>query len=759
MVLILAEKEVLAKAIADALPGSRNYLGGGAVQIGDYVIVYASGHLLELKMPEDYDPALKNWELDNLPIYFPHWEKKVKVRDGDRRGPDPGERLAVIEKYLKTASMVIHAGDPDDEGQYLIDEILEWFHYKGPVMRMKTGNTTVAGLSRAMETLEDNANHVKEGLAAYARNVGDLIVGVNISRYYSLNNDPVLLSVGRVQTPTLGLVVKRDYLIENHIAVKYYTVKADLSVDGTPVQARYTPRKDDPNLEDGRIIKAEYANSIADMLKQMPPATGKVTVSTEKENPPLPFNQSKLAVYCERNWGYSPDLTLSITQSLRDKYNAISYNRTECQYLSDDQFNEAPGIMAHVVQNIGFRPKEMDMSIKSRAFDSKYVDGSGAVAHPAITPQAVNVDLNALTEQERNVYLAICKYYMAQFMPPAEKSKTKLIVPASDGATLETASTVITKPGYRKIFKEAKPEESSPLSSIPAGEHTVSPLGASVEEGTTSPPPRYTQATLQDDMSHIAKYIEDPKIKEIMLLKDKDKREDNGAIGTTATRASIIKGLLSHNFIETVSKNKIKSTTLGRELIRILPSELREPNMTGLWWCIQEDIKNGSASVETLTDNVMEMVQRVLHTQYPKVDQSLLPQSYIRSRNGQREELGKCPLCGSPVVEGKTGYGCSAWKSGCKFVLWKKPKMPMLKNITFSASDAKTLLNGGKVLKRGLAKRDGGTFDAYLKLENNPGNPYGPSIAPDFSVRPPARGQKSSGKSGGRTGKRGVKKK
>jgi len=240
-----------------------------------------------------------------------------------------------------------------------------------------------------------------DGQAAYARSVADRMVGVNLSRYFTLNNPPALLTIGRVQTPTLGLVVKRDTLIKNHAMIKYYTVKAELDVESTKIPAKYVPQKDDEKLENGRITDKEYAKAILDMLPQMSPTEGTVTVSEEKEQPPLPFNLVELSVYCEKHWGYTPNQTLDITQSLRDNYNAIFYNRSDCQYLSSDQFDEAPAVMDCVTNNISFKPSEMDMRIKSRAFDDAYIEGSGTVAHLAIIPQAVHVDLSKLTVQEK----------------------------------------------------------------------------------------------------------------------------------------------------------------------------------------------------------------------------------------------------------------------------------------------------------------------------------------------------------------------
>lgn len=260
--LILAEKKQLGDLIAQAIPGAARSDRGATVK-GDYVIVCSQGHLLSLKEPEDYDAALGKWDLSALPIYFPNWQTKIKEYNG--RGVNPNERVARIGELLKQCSCVIHAGDPDEEGQLLIDELLRWHHYRGPVYRLATGDTSIPALQRALNNLKDNRLFENMGWSAYARSVADLMVGVNMSRYYSLVNN-ASLTVGRVQSPTLGLVVERDMLIENHVKTKYYEVSAKTSVEGKVVETKYRPKKDDPHLTDGLILERPYAESKSAMI-------------------------------------------------------------------------------------------------------------------------------------------------------------------------------------------------------------------------------------------------------------------------------------------------------------------------------------------------------------------------------------------------------------------------------------------------------------------------------------------------------------
>jgi|GEM_PF-7157 len=687
MKLIIAEKPMLARAIADALDGEKINKDGYTVK-GDYTIVSAFGHLLTLKDPEDYDPKFGKWTLEDLPIYFQDWGKKP--------GEGKAERLNLIGTLLKDADCVIHAGDPDDEGQYLIDEILDWFSYKGPVYRLSTGDTTEGALRKALSNMKDNSEFVNSGWSSHARAVADIMAGYNFSRYFTLTNPHVkMLTVGRVQTPTLGLVVLRDMAIEGHTKLCYYTVKADISLDGKKVRTVFEPAKDDPNLEEGKITDKDYAEEIASLLKGKEIHGIKVSEKDITEQPPLPFNLVKLQTYCSNRFGYDPSKTLAITQSLRDDHNAITYNRSDCQYLSEEQYKEAPATVKRVMENLAGDPAgavfsrlPIDTGLHSKAFDDKNI-----TAHTAIIPQNRRLDLSKLSEEERNVYLAIVKYYMAQFLPPAQKKRTSLEAKA-EGGTLKASSTKVLFPGYLQLIKPEKSkddedsEEENELSLIPSGTYDGTCKDVSIEEKETKAPPRYTKASLNEDMTRIAKYVTDPEAKRLLLAKDKDKKGENGSIGTSATRSGIIDTLEERGYIECKGK-QIQSTVLGRELYRILPEELKKPDMTGLWWAVQEEIKDGEVPWTALTDNVLQMIKRVIKTSYPKVDAYHIPESMRRGKL----LLGACPRCGKDVIEGKNGFGCSGYKDGCRFVIWKSAKSGMMSRTEVTADMVHSFLS------------------------------------------------------------------
>ena len=721
MKLIIAEKHQLALYIADAIPGP-TVEKNGSITKGDYCITWASGHLLSLLEPKDYDPEYAKWNLDALPIFFDDWGHKVSDSGGS------ASKIKIIGNLLKESDCAINAGDPDDEGQCLIDEILEWFKYKKPVYRLDTNNTTVPGLQKALANLEDNDEFVSIGKSAYARSVADMMVGVNLSRFFTMKNYPAKLIVGRVQTPTLGLVVERDRIIENHIKQTYFDIYADLKIGNTKVTTKYAPNKDDPNLDNGLLTSKTYAQNRVDMLDSETIEHIEITSKVVDEQPPLPFNLVELQGYCSKKFGYGLNDVMEITQRLRDDHNAISYNRSDCQYLNDDQFAEAPDTMQHVLNNIGFSDPRIDLSIKSRCFDESVTKEA---AHTAIIPLATDLNLNDLDQQEKNVYLAICKYYIAQFYPPAKKQNTKLSANLVDGGKLTASSTLVLDEGYLVLFKKDKTEkdndteteEVTSLSQLQPGVYSGDVVKTWFEEKETKPPKRYTQGTLNKDMTRISRFVEDAEIKKLLIAKDKDKKSENGSIGTPATRATIIQNLIDRGFLEEKGKNLI-STPLGRELCRILPKELVAPDLTARWWVIQEDIKHGDATPKTLTDNVLNMITEIIGTDYPKVNLDILPESAKMKGSVQKETIGTCPACGKPVVEGKKGFGCSGWRDGCKFVIWKKPGGNVFKNISITKKDAKDLLAGKTINKKNFISKAGKSFDAGLKMKD-PDPEYG----------------------------------
>lgn len=720
MILVIAEKPVLGKAIADALPGTAT-MKNGCIYKGDYIVTWVFGHMLSLKEPEDYDIGYKSWNINSLPIFFKDWQVKIGKNGNLNKGQiSKSQRVNQIGSLLKQADEVIHAGDPDDEGQLLIDELLRWFNYKGIVKRLDTANTTLVAMKKALSHMTDNKPHEPYGWSAYARSVADLMVGINMSRLFSCKNQ-TLLTIGRVQTPTLGLVVNRDLAIEGHHKQKYYTIACDINFNNDTVQADFIPSKTDSNLVDGHILSKEYAEQICNRLKGQTLKNINITKKIVYEAPPLPFNLVKLQTYCSGKFGYSPQQVLDITQSLRENHKAITYNRSDCQYLSEEHYKEAPVTMKAVIMNIRYKPKSLDMNLKSKCFDSSKIS-----AHFAIIPTNQKVNLDKLSEAEKNVYLAICKYYIAQFMPKAKKEQTNLSVELGNGEAIKAVSTVIIEQGYRSIFNEAEKDKASNLSKIPEGIYSGKITDTDIAEKETKPPSRYTKASLNEDMTCISKYVKDPKIKQLLLSKDEGKEGERGSIGTSATRSGIIESLVKRGFLREDGK-KVISTALGRELYRILPDEIKKADMTAEWWSIQEEIQNGTVNYNKLIDSVYDTIKHIVTNvdNYPVVNSSIIA---IKKKGGA--VIGKCPRCGGDIVETKTGFCCSNWKepTNCKFNIWKKSKSPLFAKTTFTAATVKKLLSGQSVKMKKLVSKAGKEFEAEVKMKDDPSSQYGPSF-------------------------------
>lgn len=720
MILVIAEKPVLGKAIADALPGTAT-MKNGCIYKGDYIVTWVFGHMLSLKEPEDYDIGYKSWNINSLPIFFKDWQVKIGKDGNLNKGQiSKSQRVNQIGNLLKQADEVIHAGDPDDEGQLLIDELLRWFNYKGIVKRLDTANTTLVAMKKALSHMTDNKPHEPYGWSAYARSVADLMVGINMSRLFSCKNQ-TLLTIGRVQTPTLGLVVNRDLAIEGHHKQKYYTIACDINFNNDTVQADFIPSKTDSNLVDGHILSKEYAEQICNRLKGQTLKNINITKKIVYEAPPLPFNLVKLQTYCSGKFGYSPQQVLDITQSLRENHKAITYNRSDCQYLSEEHYKEAPVTMKAVIMNIRYKPKSLDMNLKSKCFDSSKIS-----AHFAIIPTNQKVNLDKLSEAEKNVYLAICKYYIAQFMPKAKKEQTNLSVELGNGEAIKAVSTVIIEQGYRSIFNEAEKDKASNLSKIPEGIYSEKITDTDIAEKETKPPSRYTKASLNEDMTCISKYVKDPKIKQLLLSKDEGKEGERGSIGTSATRSGIIESLVKRGFLREDGK-KVISTALGRELYRILPDEIKKADMTAEWWSIQEEIQNGTVNYNKLIDSVYDTIKHIVTNvdNYPVVNSSIIA---IKKKGGA--VIGKCPRCGGDIVETKTGFCCSNWKepTNCKFNIWKKSKSPLFAKTTFTAATVKKLLSGQSVKMKKLVSKTGKEFEAEVKMKDDPSSQYGPSF-------------------------------
>lgn len=684
--LIIAEKPELAKSIVNAIDGKLNKKEG-YFEKGNYIVTWAYGHILRLKTPEEYDEENKNWNMKQLPIYFENWGK-IPI-DKTRK------QFSIIKKLIKECDEIINAGDIDEEGQLLIDEIIQYCGFKGEVKRIQTSAFNEDYLKKALKNLEPNSKYESWGKSANARAIADYMVGINLSRYFSLLNETTL-SVGRVQTPTLGLVVNRDLAIENHIKQKYYDGYVNINVNGNIVRAK---------LENKDNIVYKNQDELKQILDKFINKNLKVNITKQikNENAPLPFNLTKLQSHISKKYKIKPDETLKITQDLREKYHAITYNRSDSQYLNEEHYEEAPKVIRQVLKNINM---QLDLDFNNLP-KSKCFDDSKVTAHHGIIPTLISLKISNMNDKEQKVYKEICMYYLIQFIRPTKKEITYLESEEQNGYKFKASSTKVLDEGFKKYLDNDKENEESILSKMLEELYSGTIINDEIKEIETKPLARYTQASLIEDMTRISKYVDDPEIKEILKRKDKDKEGENGSIGTSATRASIIQNLIKRGYIKE-EKDKVISTELGREYYKILPNEWKKADLTAKWWIIQEEIRDGKVDQNKLLDSILIDIKSILSTK--DVSKFKLKKDY----KNDKTIVGHCPLCGKDIVESLKSFYCSGYKDGCKFSVWK-----IISGKKVTKTNIKQLLEKGMTSEiRDFKSKSGKQFNARLQLIN-----------------------------------------
>lgn len=439
MRLFIAEKPALGKVIAEALGNPRSK--GGYIECGPDIVTWCVGHLLALAPPEVHNPAYAKWNAEDLPLKL-RPEKYLPI-------PATQDQLKIVGDLIGKASEIVHAGDPDDEGQLLVDEVLVYYGNQSPVKRVLINDLNVNAARKALANLKDNQEFYGLSQKALGRSIGDQLYGFNMTRAYTLAAQAKgvkgVLSVGRVQTVILGLIVNRYLANKSHATAHFYSMAADLAFAGHVLRAKLVVPADAPTDDKGRIIDEAFAQSLVSACRQSP-AVVTATEAPEKITPaPLPFSLLDLQVQISKEHGIDAEKTLAITQALREKHKAITYNRSDCSYLSDEQFAEAPETLAVLAKGLpelsGVFP-EVDATRKSRAFNDSKVS-----AHTAIIPTASAFDVTQLTADEHKVYLAIVKRYLAQFLVEKRHLAAEVRFEVA-GNTFVAKSNKVTVPGW-----------------------------------------------------------------------------------------------------------------------------------------------------------------------------------------------------------------------------------------------------------------------------------------------------------------------
>ncbi len=704
MKLFIAEKPAVANDIVKALGGNFTRHDGW-IESDNTIVNNCFGHIIESQPPENYNPEYKEWKIETLPLrLYP-----VKYQPVE----SAAKQVKTIIELIRRADVteIIHAGDPDDEGQLLVDEVLEYAGNTKPVKRVLINDNTLPAVKKALANPKNNRDFRGLYLKALARSVADAIYGLSMTRAYTIpaktKGYKGVLSVGRVQTPVLGLIVNRTRANKNHKSSFYYTMTGHFQRGADVIRANWKPGEFAP-LTDRKLLDKTWANGTATSLAGKPATVEAAATDDKKTAAPLPFNLVRLQQYMNKKFKMTAQKTLDITQQLREKYKAITYNRSDCSYLSDEQFSEAPQII-DALKSVFDQPMDIDTTRKSKAFNSAKV-----TAHTAIIPTVSVPDVNALSTDERNVYLAIAQHYLVQFMPEKAYQEVSVAIQCGDESFYARARKT-TDSGFEAFLgvenagdDEAEVENDDSafdlLCKIRTGE-TVTTKEVVVNEKKTTPPPLFTEATLLAALVRVADFVTDPVIKKLLKDKDRDKKDEHGGIGTPATRASILETLKKRNYI-TLEKGKLIPTDTGYALIDALPDIAVNPDMTALWAEKQTLIENGEMTIEQFVDELYnDLIPMISNANSAEIKVS------PSAPSGQSQRLSSpCPSCGKQIVIRPKSYSCT----GCEFKIWNE-----FSGKKITQAQAEKLIKSGKTdLIKGFKKKSGGTYDAVLVLED-----------------------------------------
>ncbi|EIM63136.1 DNA topoisomerase III [Desulfobacter postgatei] len=630
MRLFIAEKPSLGRAIAAGLGEAEKR--NGYIECGPDIVTWCFGHLLEMDQPEAYDEKYKAWKKEDLPILPNAFNASVRK--------DAAAQMKIIGKLLQDAECVVNAGDPDREGQLLVDEVLEYHDYAGSCQRIWLAALDDKSVKKALSSMTDNNDYTGLRDAARARSQADWLVGMNCTRAMTLvgrdAGNQGVLSLGRVQTPTLALVVNRDLAIENFKPHPYFTLHVEILHEAGTFTGTFQPLDTQKGLDDqGRLINPDEAFRIK---KEVSGQAGKIieaVTEKKKKNPPLPHCLSSLQKAASAKLGMGAKQVLDVAQALYEK-KLTTYPRSDCRYLPEEQFDEAGRVFAVLTNVSGLEQiaGNTDCSIKSAAYDTKKVTAHHAIIPTGETPSNLSDDESAL-------YRMIAQSFCIQFYAAMEFEAQKILTGINNTVWKSTGRTILN-PGWTAFIREQEDEDAE--DQVLPGVHQNDGITAAqvdIKSQKTKPPARFTEGTLIEAMANIHRFIEDAEAKKTL--------KENEGIGTEATRAGIIETLKARHLLELQKKNII-STDLGRQLVKMAPEVLTDPVTTAKWESRLSAIADGKESLSGfMTDQsiqVPELVKAIFALQLAP-----LPGTHL------------CPECGRPLCRQKNPKG--SWYWGC----------------------------------------------------------------------------------------------
>lgn len=654
MILCIAEKPSVARDIARVL--GANTQRDGFMEGNGYCVSWTFGHLCALLDPHEYNDQWKGWNMSSLPM--------VPARFGIKVSDDKGilKQFNTIKDLISKAEMVINCGDAGQEGELIQRWVYQKAGCKVPVKRLWISSLTEDAIREGFANLKDQSHYQHLYEAGMMRAIGDWLLGMNATRAYTLRyakgvgKDRQVLSIGRVQTPTLALIVKRQHEIENFVPRTYWELKTIYR--DTTFSAQLPVEEDEY-----AITSLEQGQKLVDSIKDLPLEITSVEKKKGMEYAPRLFDLTSLQVECNKRYGLSADDTLKIIQSLYEKH-VTTYPRVDTTFLSDDIYPKVPatlqGIQEFFPQVAPLLPLKADggKGPGSLPKSKKVFDNSKVTDHHAIIPTGQKP--NNLTDLERKVYDMVALRFIAAFYPPCQVANTTVLAQAGEVPFKVTGREIIEQ-GWREVFaapianssqgerpiggtpseneSETEPSEQKALPSFKKGES--GPHEPQLQEKTTTPPKYYTEATLLRAMETAGKTVDNEELRDAM--------KENG-IGRPSTRAAIIEKLFQRKYIVREKKN-IKATEVGINLIHTIISPLlKSAELTGLWEKKLREIERGDFQAQQFLDELKQMTAEVVRE--VKSDKS-----------GMR-----CPICGKGmIIRGRTRYGCSRWREGCTY--------------------------------------------------------------------------------------------
>jgi len=633
MILYIAEKPSLARALADALPKPLKK-NDGYIEAGNGdVVTWCIGHLLEQAEPDAYDEKYKKWAIEHLPIIPSQWQLQPK--------PKTKKQLAVIKKLIKQAKTLVNAGDIDREGQILVDEVISYCKASKTKItnakRCLISDMNSAAVTKAVNNLKPNRDYIPLAVSALARARADWLYGLNMTRLCTLQGQKSgyqgVLSIGRVQTPILGLVVNRDLEIQRFVSKPFYEVIANLATsDGIHYQGKWQPSAAcEPYMDDEkRVISKKLALKVVERIKGQPGKIIKVTQDKKQQPPPLLFSLSGLQISAAKAFGMSAKQVLDICQQLYEKHKLITYPRSDCQYLPKEHLNDVPAVtkaISGVSSKMADALKSADLTKKSRVWNDGKVG-----AHHAIIPTAKNKPTGILSGDEAKVYELVARQYIAQFYPAFEYLDKQIKTEVAAGLFVSKQKDIINN-GWKDLFpvskqrKEADEFSAVNLPVVNSGD-VVQCLHGDLLEKNTSAPKHFTDATLLGALTGIARYVTDAKIKKAL-------RETDG-LGTEATRAGIIELLFKRGYL--IKKGKeIHATEVGLKLITALPLQISQPDMTAMWESQLESISTKSLSYQSfitgVENNLTLLIDQVKNISFTGLPTQAVKKTYRKKAN------------------------------------------------------------------------------------------------------------------------------